>query len=122
MNPRDKYLYHQIHPLKLAADVGSGLGSLYPLWHHHLALALVVMLVPPPLVSLLLMRFAELEPYRRSALGKYIAHSMSHAMEAIRLIGMMVVAFGAWHQSLWIIAGGCGLILFAWVRGTLRDT
>jgi hypothetical protein len=122
MNPRDKYLYHQIHPLKLATDVGSGLGSLYPLWHHHLALALAVMLVPPPLVSLLLMRFAELEPYRRSALGKYIAHSMSHAMEAIRLIGMIVVAFGAWHRSLWIIAGGCGLILFAWVRGALRDT
>jgi hypothetical protein len=47
------------------------------------------------------MRFAELEPYRRSALGKYIAQSMSHAMEAIRLIGMIVMAFGAWHRSLW---------------------
>jgi hypothetical protein len=47
---------------------------------------------------------------------------MSHAMEAIRLIGMMVVAFGAWHRLLWIIAGGCGLILFAWVGGALRDT
>src|SRR5215212_5634825 len=109
MSPRDKYLYHQIHPLKLVTDVASGFGSLYPLWHHHLVLALVVMLVPPPLVSLLLMRFADLEPYRQSALGKYIAHSMSHAMEAIRLIGMIVVAVGAWYRSHWIIAGGCGL-------------
>lgn len=122
MSPKDKYLYHQIHPLKLAVDAASGFGSLYPLWHHHLALALVVMLVPPPLVSLLVMRFAELEPYRQSALGKYIAHSMSHVMEAIRLVGMIVVAIGAWHQSLSAIAGGCGLILFAWLRGTLRGT
>jgi hypothetical protein len=122
MSPRDKYLYHQIHPLKLAADVGSGFGSLYPLWHHHLALALAVMLVPPPLVSLLVMRFAELEPYRQSAFGRYIARSMSHAMEALRLIGMIVVAIGAWHQSRLAIAGGCALILFAWLRGTLRGT
>jgi hypothetical protein len=122
MRPRDKYLYHQIHPLKLAVDVGSGFGSLYPLWHHHLALALVIMSIPPPLASLLVMRFADLEPYRQSALGKYIARSMSHAMEALRLIGMTVVAIGAWHQSLWAIAGGCALILFAWLRGTLRET
>src|SRR2546421_3524831 len=70
MSPRDKYLYHQIHPLKLLTDVASGFGSLYPLWHHHLVLALVVMLVPPPLVSLLLMRFAELEPYRTIGPGQ----------------------------------------------------
>lgn len=122
MSPRDKYLYHQIHPLKLATDFGSGFGSLYPLWHHHLALALVVMLVPPPLVSLFLLRFAELEPYRQSALGRYIAHSMSHVMEAMRLLGMVALALGAWYHSLWAIAGGCGLISFAWLRGTLRDT
>jgi hypothetical protein len=122
MSPREKYLYHQIHPLKLLTDAAAGFGSLYPLWHHHLGLALLVMLVPPPVVSLLLMRFADLEPYRRSALGKYIGHSMSHAMEALRLIGMIVLAFGAWYRSLWIIAGGCGLVLFAWLRGTLRDT
>ena len=118
MSPKDKYLYHQIHPLKLMIDAGSGFGSLYPLWHHHLALALVIMLLPPPVISLLLMRFANLEPYRQSAFGRYIAHSMSHTMEAIRLTGMIVVALGAWYQSLWIIFAGCVVILFAWLRGT----
>lgn len=122
MSPRDKHLYHQIHPLKIVTDAGSAFGSLYPLWHHHLALALLIMMVPPPVVSLLLMRFAELEPYRQSALGRYIAHPMSHAMELTRLAGMTFVAFGAWYQLLWAIAGGCGLILFAWLRGTFRST
>jgi hypothetical protein len=121
MSPRDKYLYHQIHPLKLVIDAGAGFGSLYPLWHHHLALALVVMLLPPPLISLLLMRFANLEPYRQSAFGQYIAHSMSHAMEAIRLAGMIVVALGAWHHSPWIILTGCVAILFGWLRGTFSN-
>jgi hypothetical protein len=117
MSFKEKYLYHQIHPLKLITDAGAGFG-LYPLWHHHFAFALIVMLAPPPLISFLLMRFANLEPYRQSALGKYIARSMSHAMEAIRLIGMIIVALGAWYQSLWIILTGCIVILFAWLRGT----
>jgi hypothetical protein len=118
MSLKEKYLYHQIHPLKLITDIGAGFGSLYPLWHRHLAFALVVMLAPPPLISFLLMGFANLEPYRQSALGKYIAQSMSHAMEAIRLIGMIIVALGAWYHSLWIIFAGCTVILFAWLRGT----
>jgi hypothetical protein len=121
MNRKEKYLYHQIHPLKLITDMGAGFGSLYPLWHHHLAFALVVMLAPPPLISFLLIRFANLEPYRQSPLGRYIAQSMSHAMEAIRLVGMIIVALGAWYQSLWIIFTGCTVILFAWLRGTFRN-
>jgi hypothetical protein len=89
MSLKEKYLYHQIHPLKLFTDIGAAFGSLYPLWRHQLAFALVVMLAPPPLVSLLLMRYAELEPYRQSAFGKYIARSMSRAMQAVRLAGML---------------------------------
>ncbi|MEN3371195.1 MAG: hypothetical protein V7609_3338 [Verrucomicrobiota bacterium] len=122
MSLKEKYLYHQIHPLKLITDIGAGFGSLYPLWHHHLGFALVVMLAPPPLISLLLMGFADLEPYRQSALGKYIAQSMSHAMEAIRLIGMIIVALGAWYHSLWIIFAGCAVVLFAWLRGIFSNT
>src|SRR3979490_2946002 len=106
MNPQEKYLYHQIHPLKLFTDIGAAFGSLCFLWRHQLVFALVVMLAPPLLVSLLLMRYVDLEPYRQSALGKYIARSMSHAMEAVRLAGMVVTALGAWHHSPWMIVAG----------------
>jgi hypothetical protein len=118
MTLQDRYLYHQIHP-QVDHGCSGGFGSLYPLWHHHLALALVVMLVPPLLASCFLMAFGNLEPYRHSAFGRYIARSMSHAMEAARLGGMIVVAFGAWERSPWMILAGCVVVLFAWLRGTL---
>ena len=121
MNSKEKYLYHQIHPLKLFTDIGAAFGSLYLLWRHQLAFALVVMLAPPVLVSWLLMGYANLEPYRQSAFGKYIARSMSHAMEAVRLAGMAVTALGAWHQSPWIIVIGCAIVLFGWLRGKISN-
>jgi len=121
MNSKEKYLYHQIHPLKLFTDIAAAVASLYLLWRHQLAFALVVMLAPPLLVSFLLMRYADLEPFRQSAFGKYIARSMSHAMEGVRLVGMIVTALGAWHQSLWIIVAGSAIVLFGWLRGKLSN-
>ena len=59
MNPEEKYLYHQIHPLKLLTDWVTGIVALYPLWQHKLALALVIALVPPPIVSYVLIRFTD---------------------------------------------------------------
>jgi hypothetical protein len=117
MNRKDRYLYHQIHPLKLLTDIGAGFGSLYPLWEHHLALALAVMLVPPPVASFLVMRCANLEPYRQSSLGRYIARYMTRTMEAVRLAGMIVTALGAWHHEVSVIVAGLALILFGWLRG-----
>lgn len=121
MTLKERYLYHQIHPLKLFTDASAAFGSVYLLWRHQLAFALVVMLAPPVLVSFLLMRYADLEPYRKSGFGKYIARSMSHAMEAVRLAGMAVTALGAWHQSLWIIVTGIAIVLFGWLRGKFSD-
>jgi len=121
MNLKEKYLYHQIHPLKLFTDIGAAVGSLYLLWRHQLAFALVVMLARPFLVSFLLMRYVDLEPYRQSAFGKYIARSMSHAMEAVRLTGMVVAALGAWQQSVWIIVVGSAIVLFGWLRGKISN-
>jgi hypothetical protein len=122
MNLKEKYLYHQIHPLKLFTDIGAAFGSLYLLWRHQLAFALAVMLAPPLLVSFLFMRYADLERYRQSAFGKYIARSMSHAMEAVRLAGMAVTALGAWHQSVWIIVAGSAIVLFGWLRGKITNS
>lgn len=119
MNLKDKYLYHQIHPLKLLTDICSGFVSLYPLWQHELAIALAVMLVPPPIASALVMRFANLEPYRQSAFGRYIAVHMTHAMEAVRLAGMIAMAVGAWLHIIWLIPAGVVVVLFGWLRGVL---
>jgi hypothetical protein len=119
MTLAEKYLYHQIHPLKLTADWAAGLGCLYPLWQHDLLWGLLVLLVPPPLASLLIVRFADVERLKRSAFGRYIEHYMTRAAEAVRLIGMVIMAAGAWFHSPVAILVGLLLIVLAWLRGVL---
>jgi hypothetical protein len=115
----EKYLYHQIHPLKLAADWAAGLISLYTLWQHELLIGLLVMLIPPQLASFMLIRFADLEPQKQSTFGRYIARYMTRPVEAVRLLGMIVMAVGAWLRSPAAIIAGLLVILLAWMRGLL---
>jgi hypothetical protein len=115
----EKYLYHQIHPLKLAADFAAGFGSLYPLWQHRLLLGLLIMVIPPPLASFLVIRFAALESQKQSAFGRYTARYMTRPIEIARLLGMIIVAVGAWLQSLTALVGGFLIILLAWMHGLL---
>jgi hypothetical protein len=122
MTPQEKYLYHQIHPAKLLTDLCAGLIALYPLWRHELGLALTIMLVPPPIASWLVIHYANLERQRQSAFGRYVARSMTHAMEAVRLVGFVVMAVGAWNRSVPIIVGGLAIILFGWTRGLLMPS
>jgi hypothetical protein len=117
MNLKEKYLYHQIHPAKLLMDVGAGIASLYPLWQHELGLALLIMLIPPLIASLLTMRYANLELYKESSFGKYVAEHMTPAVEAIRLAGMVLMAAGAWSRSFAMIILGAAAILGAWGSG-----
>jgi hypothetical protein len=119
MNLEEKYLYHQIHPLKLFTDWSTGIIALYPLWQHKLALALVIALIPPPIASFLLMRFADLEKYKESAFGKYIRKYMTRQVEAIRFAGYIIMAVGAWTHIIWFIPVGLVIILFGWLRGRI---
>jgi hypothetical protein len=119
MTFKEKVLYHQIHPFKLLVDISSGFGSLYPLWEHELTLALVVMLVPPPIASFLVMRYVNLEPYRQSPVGRYLGRYMTPTAQAVRFVGMLMMALGAWFHVWWLIPVGAVVILAAWLRGVL---
>jgi hypothetical protein len=72
MTGRERVLYQQIHPLKLATDSGVGFLSYYLLWQRRLGLgaALLLQFLPAILVSGALIRWADLEPQRRSAFGR----------------------------------------------------
>ncbi len=119
LNLEDKALYHQIHPLKLAADWGSTPLALYWLWRHKLWAGLGVSLIPPVVASWAIMRFVNLEPYRQSAFGHYIRHYMTPPIQGLRLAGFGLLGFGAWVHRAWLIPAGLDVILLAWLRGII---
>src|SRR5262249_11124062 len=78
MDFREKKLYHQIHPLKLATDISVTPVSLYFVWKHRVLPALLVGFVPPILLSLGMLKWTpDLERLKRSRLGRYIKSYMT---------------------------------------------
>jgi hypothetical protein len=117
---REKALYHQIHPAKLAIDVLAAVVSLYFLWRHQLVIGLVTHFAPPIAASALLLRFGNFERQKTGVFGRYIAWHMTRAVEALRLGGDLVMAIGAWFRSPALIIGGLMIVLAAWISGPLR--
>jgi hypothetical protein len=120
MDFREKKLYHQIHPFKLATDIGVTPIFLFFLWKHRIAPAIVVGFVPPILVSAAMMIWPpDLEKLKNSALGNYISKYMTPTIEAIRLLTLVPMAWGAWIHNLWLIALGLLILLLAWCNGLI---
>ena len=122
MNLREKVLYHQIHPLKLAADISSCFASCALLWRRELALALFVAWVPAIAASLLIIRFARLDVRRSGRLGGYVRTMMTPAVTAQRLTGQVVMWLAAWRHEPLTIALGLLVIVLAWLSGLGRTS
>lgn len=117
MNSRDRILYHQIHPAKLAVDWSFGILSLVPFWNHQPVLAVLLAFGPSALASYLLVKHVDLSSYRSSPFGRYMSAHMSGLLQIVRLAGFILMALGAWHHDVLIIALGLALILLAWLNG-----
>ncbi len=118
MDRREKVLYHQIHPAKLATDIGVTVPSLILLWDGQLLAGLLVMF-PSLVTSALVMRYADLDRLKASRAGAYLARHMSPVVQAVRGLGALTMMFGAWYHTLWLIAVGPPVILAAWFHGLL---
>lgn len=114
MTLQEKILYHQIHALKLLTDWGTGLLALYFFWGRHLVPALLVAIVPPLVVSGILIRFASLGRYAECRGGRFVKQHMTRARELLRLAGYVVMAAGAWYHLPCLILAGLFVILLAW--------
>jgi hypothetical protein len=87
----EKVLYHQLHPAKLAADVGGSLVSTYLMGRHKFGAALLSAFVPATIASVLVIRYADLEKRKRSPFGRYIRRYMNRRVEAWRFFGQVVM-------------------------------
>jgi hypothetical protein len=121
MKLKEKIFYHQIHLLKLAADIGCEPVSVYFLWGHNLVLGLTTHFIPPILSSLLLIRFADLEPYKNSKASAYLQRHRTRTVEAPQLTGDIVMGIGAWFHLPYLIAVGLGVVILAWCAGLARE-
>jgi hypothetical protein len=119
MTLKERALYHQIHPLKLATDILASVVSLYFIWQHHLALGFAVHFLPPIIASWLLVRYGALEKYRDSAFGGYIARSLTRTIEGVRLFGDLITILGAWTHDWLMLSVGFAVIIGAWCNGLL---
>src|SRR6516225_3391796 len=120
MNFREKRLYHQIHPLKLATDIAVTPIFLFFLSRHRIIQALVVGLVPPVIVSAAMIIWPpDLEGLKNSSLGKYVCKYMTPAIEAVRLLTLVPMGWGAWSHNLGLVALGLLVLLLAWCNGVI---
>jgi hypothetical protein len=119
MTSEEKALYHQIHPLKLLADISAEVISLYLFWRRRLIPGLIAMFGPPVIASALIMGLVDLEPYKRSAFGQYVRTYMTPGVVAMRVLGTVVTHVGAWYHKPAFIPLGLSIVLLGWMRGIL---
>jgi len=117
---REKVLYHQIHPLKLAVDISGAVASTWLLWRHDLLFGMLATLPPSVVASATMLRWMDFEPQRDSAFGRYVAFHMTHLAEAIRFAGQIVIWVGAWFQVGWLIAAGAAVVALGWTYSLPR--
>lgn len=117
MDPRERLLYHQIHPLKLLTDVATAIVAAVLLWMHRLGFAIIVGFVPSVLMTAALLRWADLEHYRQSAFGRYVARFMTRRVEAARFAGLIPLWGGAWRHAPVLIVIGAAWIIGCWLWG-----
>ncbi|EPG72590.1 hypothetical protein LEP1GSC058_0882 [Leptospira fainei serovar Hurstbridge str. BUT 6] len=117
MELNEKLLYHQIHPLKLCVDFSTGLYTTYLAWHHNLSWFLILFLIPSILITILLIKFADLESLKNSAFGKYVKKYMSKTTQGIRLAGQILMWTAAWFHLTVLIGTGFVVIIGGWLFG-----
>ena len=117
MNLPEKNLYQQIHPARLIADWSTGLYACYLLWHQELIPAMIVAFIPSLIISLIIVRFVDLEKTKNSAFGRYYKRTYTKTVDLIRFGGFVIMAGGSWGQSLPTLGIGLAVIIGTWTYG-----
>lgn len=116
----ERVLYHQVHPLKIATDIGATVVAIPLLWNGDLALGLAIVFLSPVVGSTIVMATADLAPYRDGAIGAYLRRYMGPLPQAIRLALGLTILFAAWIHNALVIVICVLLVAVVWLNGILR--
>jgi len=103
----------------LLVDWSTGLYACYLLWQQELVPAIVVAFIPSLIISLIVVRFVNLERIKNSSFGRYYKRTYNKTIDLTRFGAFVIMAIGSWSQSLIIAGIGLAIILGTWTYGLL---
>jgi hypothetical protein len=118
----EKVLYRQIHPAKLAADIGGSLVSTYLMWRRRFVAAMLSAFVPAVLASVWVIAYADLERKKHSPFGRYVHRYVDWRVSTGRSLGQVVIWVGAWNRVGKLIPIGWAIVVGAWSSGLWRKS
>ena len=116
----DRVILHQVHPVKLAADISASAISNILLWQHRLGAALSVRYLLPAAGSALVLQFGDVDALRETPQGRYVLAHMPPSAMAVRLTGDAIMAWGSWRRSPKLIGIGIAVIVAGWSHGLVE--
>jgi hypothetical protein len=116
----ERVLLHQVHPLKLVADISASVISNTLLWRHRLLAGLVTRYALPIAGSAVVLTFADVERLRGTPAGRYVLAHMPPSAVAVRLAGDVVMAVASWKRRPLLIALGLLIVAAGWSQGLLE--
>jgi hypothetical protein len=114
MRLADKVLVHQVHPLKIGADVMAAVVSNILLWKARPKTALAVRIVLPVAGSLVGFGIADLDALVSTGQGAYALQHMPNSAQAVRLAGDAVMGWGAHRRNAALLLAGAAVIVAGW--------
>jgi hypothetical protein len=114
MRLADKVVVHQVHPVKIGADVAASAISNILLWRARPKAALAVRILLPVAGSVAVLALADLDTLAATRQGQYVLHHMPPSAQAVRLAGDAVMALGARRHRPALLAGGGVIIVAGW--------
>jgi hypothetical protein len=116
---REALLVSQVHPVKLAADIGASVISIALLWRGNRRAGMIVHYGLPVVGSAAVLAAADLDRLARTPAGRYVREHMPPSAQAVRLAGDALTVWGARRRSRPLIGLGLAVIVVGWCHGLL---
>ena len=114
MRLADKAVVHQVHPVKIGADVTASVISNALFWQGRPRSALAVRVLLPAAGSLAALSLADLDPLAATRPGRYVLAHMPPSAQAVRLAGDALMGLGAHRRSVALLTAGAIVIAAGW--------
>jgi hypothetical protein len=117
MTLQEKNLYQQIHPARLITDWSSGIAACVMFWMHEFWLGILLSFIPSFIVSLFVIRLADLDSLKTTRFGRYYQRTYNRTVDLVRFAGFVITAAACWWNFIAGIIAGVMIILATWMYG-----